>query len=204
MQRSPDLIRLGALAAMIGGGLFVLLAVVTASMTRGCIAEECAYRTMRESPFGGGAVLALLLVGAGAVALLILARDAGRFGWLGWAGLAAAAVGIALVAIGVALNASDSPLVPAFVIPGGLALAAGFLLIGLAVLRARVLPWWAAALLVAGTLVMPAFNDQNWRAVLVIPFGAAWIAVGYVLWSRRSETVLARTGEAEESPQGAR
>ena len=30
--------------SMLGGGLLVLLAISTASMPRGCIAEECAYR----------------------------------------------------------------------------------------------------------------------------------------------------------------
>ncbi len=122
MQRLSNLIRLSGLMAILGGNLLVLLAVATASMPRGCIAEECAYRPMRDSPFGSGTVLALLLVGAGAVALVVLARRAGRFGRLGWAGLVVVPVGIALIAIGVALNASDSPLVPVFIIPGGLAL----------------------------------------------------------------------------------
>jgi hypothetical protein len=27
------------------------------------------------------------------------------------------------------------------------------------------------------------FNDQNAQALLAIPFGIAWVAVGYVLWS---------------------
>lgn len=29
----------------------------------------------------------------------------------------------------------------------------------------------------------PGFNDQNAQALLAIPNGLAWIAVGYVLWS---------------------
>jgi hypothetical protein len=34
---------------------------------------------------------------------------------------------------------------------------------------------------------MLGFNDQNARALMAIPNGIAWVAVGYVLWSGRSE-----------------
>jgi hypothetical protein len=197
MPTNSGLSQLSGVLAMVGGGLLVLLAISTASMPRGCIAEECAYRPMRESTFGGGAGLALLLIAAGAVSLVILARRTGRFGRLGWAGFIVIPVAIGLIIIGVVvLNTWDSPLVPVFVISGGLALAIGFLLIGLAVLRARVLPWWAGTLLVVGTLVMLGFNDQNWRALLVIPFGVAWVVVGYMLYSGR--------GMAAEQPSRVR
>ncbi len=76
---------------------------------------------------------------------------------------------------------------PYFVIPGVLALVVGFVLLGIAVLRARVVPRWAAVLLIVGTLAMLGFNDQNALALMAIPFGIAWIAVGYVLWSGRGE-----------------
>jgi hypothetical protein len=204
MTTSSDLFRLGGLGAMLGGGLFVLLAFATASMPRGCIAEECAYRPMRESLFGGDAVFALLFIAAGAVGLVVRARHAGRFGRLGWAGLIAIALGIALLAVGVVvLNLWDSLLVPAFVISGGLFMLVGFLLMGLALLMARVLPPWAAVLLVVGTLAMLGFNDQDWRALMAVPFGLAWVAVGYALWSDRGESTAADTGEAENTARGA-
>ncbi|MCA1848221.1 MAG: hypothetical protein LC704_04390, partial [Actinobacteria bacterium] len=59
--------------------------------------------------------------------------------------------------------------------------------LGLAVLQAKVLPRWAAVLLIVGTLAMLGFNDQNARALMAIPNGIAWVAVGYVLWSGRGE-----------------
>jgi hypothetical protein len=37
-------------------------------------------------------------------------------------------------------------------------------------------------LLVVGTLAMLVANDQNAQVFLAIPFGIAWVAVGYVLW----------------------
>jgi hypothetical protein len=77
----------------------------------------------------------------------------------------------------------DYPLMPLFVIPGVLALVVGFVLLGIAVLRAGVLPRWTAVFLVVGFLAMFGFNDQNAQALLAIPIGIAWVAVGYVLWS---------------------
>jgi hypothetical protein len=64
-----------------------------------------------------------------------------------------------------------------------LALVVGFVLLGIAVLRTGVLPRWAAVFLVVGSLAMLGFNDQNAQALLAIPNGIVWVAVGYVLWS---------------------
>ena len=72
---------------------------------------------------------------------------------------------------------------PLFVLPGVLALVAGFLLLGVAVLRAGVVPRWAGGLLVVGALALLGFNDQNAQALLAIPFGLAWMAIGAALWS---------------------
>ena len=75
-----------------------------------------------------------------------------------------------------ALDVWDSGLVPAFIIPGFLAVIAGFLLLDVAVLG-------AGALFIVGALTMLGFNDENWQALVAVPFGVAWVAVGYALWS---------------------
>jgi hypothetical protein len=185
---STSTVRWAGVAGMLGGALFVLSAVLIASMPRGCIGGECAARTMRETGAAGALLmLALLLIVVGMAGLVIRARNAGRFGALGKTGAVVAAVGVALPLIGSlvqgVLYGGDYPLMPYFVIPGVLALVTGFVLLGIAVLLARVLPRWAAALLVVGSLAMLGFNDQNAQALLAIPNGIAWIAVGYVLWS---------------------
>lgn len=95
---STSTVRWAGVAGMLGGALFVLSAVLIASMPRGCIGGECATRTMWET----GAAGALLML---------------------------------------------------------------------------------ALLLVVGSLAMLGFNDQNTQVLLAIPFGIAWMAVGYVLWS---------------------
>ena len=76
------------------------------------------------------------------------------------------------------------PYMPFFLAPGGLALIIGMLLLGVATLRAGVLPRWSAALLIIGAVAMLAFNDQNARALMAIPFGIAWMAVGYALFGK--------------------
>lgn len=185
---SPETIRKGGLAAALGGVFWISSAILTASRPRGCIGDECEFRTMRE----GGALdsmlflLALLLFAVGTAALVARLRSAGRFGRLGRAALILAAIGAALGATGMLLNVFDSSLVPAFIIPGLLAVIVGFSLLGAAVLRSGALPPWASVPLVVGALAMLGFNDQNWQALMALPFGIGWIAVGYALWSSRT------------------
>jgi hypothetical protein len=38
-------------------------------------------------------------------------------------------------------------------------------------------------LVIVGALAMLGANEQTARVLLMIPFGVAWVAVGYVLWS---------------------
>jgi hypothetical protein len=151
---SSNTVRWGGLAAMLGGAMSVVSAVVIASMPRGCIADECAFRPMRDTAAAGALLmLALLLIMVGAAGLEIRARNAGRFGRLGKTGAVVGAVGVALPVIGSLIQGvlydGDYPLMPYFVIPGVLALVVGFVLLGLAVLRAGVLPRWATALLIS-------------------------------------------------------
>jgi hypothetical protein len=189
---SSNTVRWSGLAAMMGGALFVVSAILITSMPRGCIGGECASRPMREAGVAGALLmLALLLIVVGGAGLVIRVRNAGRLGSLGKTGIVVGAVGAALPVIGSLIQGvlfdGDYPLMPYFVIPGVLALVAGFVLLGITVLRARVLPRWAAVLLIVGTLAMLGFNDQNAQALMAIPTGIAWVAVGYVLWSGMGE-----------------
>ncbi len=186
---SSSFIRWGGLASMVGGALWVVDTLIHASKPRGCIAEECAFRPMRESGALDG-ILTLLSVGllaVGAVGLVTLVRRYGRFGRMGRAGATIGAFGAALLVVAGLVQGiffgDDFPLMPYFVIPGGLALIVGVLLLGVAVLRAGVLPRWVAALVIVGTLFMLGTNEQTARVLLTIPFGVAWVAVGYALWS---------------------
>jgi hypothetical protein len=185
---SLNLIRWSGLAAILGGVLWIAGAIQIGLQPRGCIGDECAFRPMRE----GGPLeavllfLAMLLLAVGVAGLVIHTRNAGRFGRLGWIGSVASVVGVAVVIISGLIQdvffGGDFPLMPFLVIPAGLVLVVGFLLLGITILRARVVPLWVAVLFVVGTLAMLGVNDQNAQVFLAIPFGIAWVAVGYVLW----------------------
>lgn len=61
------------------------------------------------------------------------------------------------------------------------------LLIGLGMfcivsIRARMLPRSAIVPLVIGLLLFPLMNPDDWRALMALPLGAAWIWLGYAVW----------------------
>jgi hypothetical protein len=188
VQMSLNLIRWSGLAAILDGVLWIAWAIQTGLQPRGCIGDECAFRPMRE----GGTIdtvlfyLAMLLLAVGVAGLVIHTRNAGRLGRLGWIGSVASVLGVvALIISGLTQDVffgGDFPLMPFLVIPVGLVLLVGFLLLGITILRARVLPLWVAVLFVVGTLAILGVNDQNAQVFMAIPFGIAWVAVGYILW----------------------
>lgn len=191
---SMTLIRWGGLAAMLGGLLWIAHAIVVASMPEGCIGLECDMpdRSIRDSSVAAPLFLsALLLIALGVGGLVARAQDSARFGTLGCIGLVAAVVGVGLVVTGGLVQAlffaGDFPYMPLVVIPGGLAVIIGFLLLGIAFLKVGVLPRWAGAPLILGTLALVGFNDQNAQALMAIPFGIAWVAAGYALMFGKGE-----------------
>src|SRR5918998_1070206 len=88
MARSISFIRWCGIAAMLGGGLWVIGTVIHASKPRGCVARECAFRPMRESGVLDGTLmlLSLLLFAAGGGGVGGLAPRPGRLGETGKAG----------------------------------------------------------------------------------------------------------------------
>lgn len=186
-MRTSSLLRWGALAAILGGLLWIAGAVAVARMPVGCIGSECNVRPMRDS--SGAAPLfiaAMLLLGLGLAAMVLRARIPGGFGALGRAGvIAAVAGGVTILVISLVQGIffrGDFPLMPFIVVPAGLVLVIGFLLLGLTILRSGMLPRWAAALLIVGALALLGINEQNAQVLAAIPFGIAWVAVGCVLW----------------------
>ncbi len=189
---------------MIGGALWVAWAILVARKPEGCVGSECDLPGRSARDYGDLVpvlAVAVLLLVAGVAALVVRARAAGRFGRLGKWGLVIGATGAALLATALIVQSlffqGDFPLMPAFVIPGGLALAGGFLLLATAVLW--VVPRWVGVLLVIGALALLGVNDQNARILLAVPFGGAWMAVGYALWAGRGD-VPARTPEFADTP----
>ena len=187
---SSNLIRWGGLAAILGGLIWIVAAIITASKPRGCIGPaECDVMAMRDtSDVTPLLLLALMLSAVGIAGMVIRAWNTGRLDRLGQVSVALCAVGVMLLVLGMGLNAI-SEVFWALVPLGGLALVIGLALVGIAALRMEALPRWAAVLLVIGSLGMLGFNDQNAQVLMAIPFGIGWLAVGYALWSGRGATL---------------
>lgn len=67
---------------------------------------------------------------------------------------------------------------------GVLAAFAGLVLMGIATLRARMLPWMYGALLIFGFPLSMVLSAANLGGVAL---GVVWLLVGYALWSRRED-----------------
>src|SRR5919206_368246 len=78
----------------------------------------------------------------------------------------------------------------------GVSYLLGGVLFGVATFRARVLPRWAAGLLVVGTL-LPILGSSlvphPFDRIFAVPVGLALAWLGYALWSERSSEPVSRT-----------
>lgn len=178
-------VRVSGLAAVAGGVLWSLFAVLASTKPLGCVGATCIQRPMRETtdlaPLMLGAVVLLLV---GFVGLLVFARREGRFGKTMRAGAWLASLGAAVLAVALAIQAlfyaGDFPAMPAFVIPAAAMLGLGILLIGIAV--TTLMPSWVGRLVAASAVAFAFANDQDARVLLYVPFGLAWMAMGWILW----------------------
>ena len=64
-------------------------------------------------------------------------------------------------------------------------------MVGVATLLRRVLPRWGAIALIVGSLLLLMFAAEGLRAWFGVPYGAAWIAVGYLLFSGKVRSAQA-------------
>jgi uncharacterized membrane protein len=73
---------------------------------------------------------------------------------------------------------------------GGLAVLVGFPLLGVATLRAGVLPRWCGLLLVAWLVYFPLiFFLVDFYGEARALFGLVFLALGYALWAQRNASV---------------
>lgn len=166
-------VRWGGLAGMLGGLTFVAEAIVFA--TKPGVALQDALL-----------LAALFLVAGGLAGFHIFQGErAGRLGlagfWLAIAATAAQAVAVVTVLVG-------GPSLDLLHGVGFLVLIVGYILYGVASLRAGVVPRWAAvALIVVGPASLP---TEYSTAVL----GVVWLALGYALWSRGDVALTRQIG----------
>jgi hypothetical protein len=159
-MKRTSLIRLGGLAAMVGGALYATLSLL-------------GLWGLTESVY---TVLPLLGVMAAIAALHAIQRE--RYGWRGTLASFAIFVGAALVIVGMPLviaagaHADWLGIAQWIVVAGLLAMTLGLVSVGFVTITTRVLPWWSGAALI----VSPIF------AVLGPLVGVPWVFVGYAIF----------------------
>lgn len=179
-----SLIRLGGLAAMVGGVMFVAPTLLGGYCPQ-------AYDFLPLPPMEVLLVVALLLVPVGMVGFHALQRQSyGRIGSVGfWLGVVASLV----VAFGVVdyfiWGDVLQELPPVWLVWGVLGLVAGFLLYGVATLQARVLPRWCGLAFIVALPITLASSTRLPFGWVFIVFGLVWLTLGYALWSQRVVSV---------------
>jgi len=143
----------------------------------------------------------------------LYARHAKATGWLGLLGFVLAFIGTALVgsillyvstvlpfiaseAKGIFEKAAETPvfLLPVFILGFGL----GWILLGVAIMRAGLLPRWSGVLLIIGVtlfIISEAVPLDTTLAHLLVTTGDILFAlgllwIGYILWSEKSESIF--------------
>ena len=184
---SSSLIRLGGLAAIVGGAPVIVL-----------------WLTMQGDGTGSSLVVPathLSMVGTMVVIVALHALQRGYYGLLGAAASLAAFVGLALYLGGawIAYARDDFWLAfldTTFLVVLGLLLATGGLItLGIVTISARVLPWWCGAALIAGNPIFGFVLGDLLGAELL--WGVPWVVVGFAVF-------LAAGRRTERSPRRAR
>ncbi len=162
---ASGLVRLGGLAAMLAGVVFLVDEILG---------------LMNPAPYLDVMfVVAMLFVLAGMVGFHALQQ--GHYGRLGWVGFYAIVVGVLAQVLGLVLLLLGSMALLWLIPVATLAVLVGFALYGVATLRARVLPRWCGVALI---VAFPAAIALGTYAYFWL--GLVWLALGYVLWRQRS------------------
>jgi len=191
-MKSAILIRWGALAAVASGVLWIIWGLLTLAYPQ----------TPPDVPstrldYLGTFVLSAAYLGVLGGLVGLRARQVDSYGSLGEAGFLLAFIGAALLCV--AHGASTI-----FGGPGALGwlldepgyglmvtinlLLAGLVVLGIATLRARVLPRWCGLALI-GVVVVSVFGAIVSTGAAYVVVGLLWMALGYALWSARGASV---------------
>lgn len=173
MLSASLVIRGGGLAALAGGALWAAVFAVYASRSG---EPGPPYGTFEGLRVLG--LLSLLLIAMGFLGLDLPSWRGRGHGRLGRVGFDVALLGIFVIVI----SGASWPIG----MVGAWILMVGSLMVGAAALSARTLPRWGALALMAGSVLFLFFDTTPVRAWFALPYGAAWVAVGYLVWARGS------------------
>jgi hypothetical protein len=201
-MNSQSLSRLSGWCCVGGGSALVAVTLLHASLPEGCIGDDCLTHEMRGTAAGEGplALVSTLLLSVAAVTLVVLARRRRPLGKVGAAALVCAAGALALVvAVTVVMAAVDGdvPWMPLLVIPALALFVAAAVLVGVTVLRARLVPTWLAVAVIATGSLLVLANEQTALVLLAVPFGTVCVLLGVNLLLRHG-----RAGSSEQPRWG--
>ena len=191
-MKRANLIRWGALSAVACGVLWVIGGLLI-------VADPQAPPDVPSTrlDYLGTSVFSAAYLGVLGALVGLRARQVDSYGRPGTAGFFLAFVGAALLCVGQATSAifrNSSALGWLFDKPGyGFMVAMNLLLVGLVVLgiatlRAWVLPRWCGFALI-GVVVVSIFGAIVSAGGAFVAVGLLWVAVGYALWSERTASV---------------
>jgi hypothetical protein len=176
------IIRWGGIAAMLGGALWVVWGLLSRAIPYAYAAGGPSYGGLLRLS-AGLLLLATLLMLGGLVGLDAL--EAGSYWNLGRVGFYTAGVGLLAQALAASFLLFGSEALLWLLTPGGsLAVVVGLALYGAATLRARVLARWCGWALIVVPPIAWYLNSKEFYGSIAL-FGVLWVALGYVLWSRR-------------------
>jgi hypothetical protein len=200
---SLNLVRWGGLAALLAGTAWVL-ASPTGIIAWGALGEYVAIMvTSREEAFGTPSfylvkvVSTIALIGTLGGLVGLHTRQETSYGWLGLSGFFLAFVGTSLVMASTTIViGSGRQFITTTSAPGLLGMFIGFTLLGVATLRARVLPRWcglalivclplAFVVLVILELIIGGVTEGEIAVGIALgaTLGIIWLALGYMLCS---------------------
>ncbi|MFD2090728.1 hypothetical protein [Blastococcus deserti] len=197
-----------ATAALLGGAVWTVHALVLAGRPTGCVRDACFVAGASSRPSEDLAPVFLLAVVLLAVAATTLGRgDRQRGRGLTRTGALLLWAGAALLVLGLVVNAAidgDSPLwwLHDTDSLGRLAPVTGSFLVGMGLLWRRSDPSWLGPALAVAALVSVPFNAQDDRVLLNVPLGLVWAVAGswWLLQWRRAQNVSLATASPRTSP----
>jgi hypothetical protein len=174
---SLNLVRWGALGALLAGVAWIASFIVDLAMA-GQSPETSGLLSLYLIQVILGLALAGTLIGL----LGLHVRQATSYGVLGTAGLLAALIGTALVLANVVfIRVAGRDLLDLLLGIGLVGMFFGLVLLGVATLLAKVLPWWCGVALIVVLPIAAILGDYGGGLVL----GLVWLALGYVLLAER-------------------
>jgi hypothetical protein len=191
MIMSPSVVKWGGVAGLGAAALLILSAILNQLTPGDAIVDtpvEYLYRAVTV-PAYVGVIIAVLGIHS-------LHRGNSRYGWLGSAGSVMTIAGYASIAVLTLISMLQNfeYLLTIRLGAAGLVLI-GSLVLGVIIIRARLLPWWCGALLI---VVFPLGHVANaiFSSAENLLMALLWGSVGIALLSRRQEVEAVTTQPA--------